>query len=63
LLRHDITLPLFVEVDAILNLACPASPIHYQRDPVQTTKTSFIGAIRCACARQALADQGVAGIN
>ncbi|HEX4635326.1 MAG TPA: UDP-glucuronic acid decarboxylase family protein [Rhizomicrobium sp.] len=45
LLRHDITFPLFVEVDQIYNLACPASPIHYQRDPVQTTKTSVHGAI------------------
>jgi UDP-glucuronate decarboxylase len=45
LLRHDVTHPLFVEVDEIFNLACPASPIHYQRDPVQTTKTSVIGAI------------------
>jgi UDP-glucuronate decarboxylase len=45
LLRHDITFPLFVEVDEIYNLACPASPIHYQRDPVQTTKTSVHGAI------------------
>jgi UDP-glucuronate decarboxylase len=45
LLRHDITHPLFVEVDEIFNLACPASPIHYQRDPVQTTKTSVIGSI------------------
>ncbi len=45
LLRHDVTFPLFVEVDEIYNLACPASPIHYQRDPVQTTKTSVIGAI------------------
>jgi UDP-glucuronate decarboxylase len=44
-LRHDITLPLYVEVDEIYNLACPASPIHYQYDPVQTTKTSVIGAI------------------
>ena len=44
-LRHDITHPLFVEVDEIYNLACPASPIHYQFDPVQTTKTSIIGAI------------------
>ena len=44
-LRHDITFPLYVEVDAIFNLACPASPIHYQFDPVQTTKTSVIGAI------------------
>ena len=44
-LRHDITFPLFVEVDEIFNLACPASPIHYQYDPVQTTKTSVHGAI------------------
>ena len=44
-LRHDITFPLFVEVDAIYNLACPASPIHYQKHPVQTIKTSVIGAI------------------
>lgn len=44
-LRHDICLPLFVEIDAIFNLACPASPIHYQHDPVQTTKTSVHGAI------------------
>ncbi len=44
-IRHDITLPLFVEVDEIYNLACPASPIHYQHDPVQTTKTSVHGAI------------------
>ena len=43
--RHDVTFPLFVEVDAIFNLACPASPIYYQRDPVQTTKTSVHGAI------------------
>jgi UDP-glucuronate decarboxylase len=45
LLRHDVTLPLHVEVDEIYNLACPASPVHYQFDPVQTTKTSVIGAI------------------
>jgi len=45
LLRHDITHPLFVEVDEIFNFACPASPIHYQKDPVQTTKTNVIGAI------------------
>ncbi|NOU35768.1 MAG: SDR family oxidoreductase [Kiritimatiellaceae bacterium] len=45
ILRHDITFPLFVEVDEIFNLACPASPPHYQHDPVQTTKTSVIGAI------------------
>jgi UDP-glucuronate decarboxylase len=45
LMRHDITFPLYVEVDQIYNLACPASPIHYQFDPVQTTKTSVHGAI------------------
>jgi UDP-glucuronate decarboxylase len=45
LVRHDVTFPLYVEVDAIYNLACPASPIHYQFDPVQTTKTSVHGAI------------------
>ena len=45
LMRHDVTFPLFVEVDEIYNLACPASPIHYQYDPVQTTKTSVHGAI------------------
>lgn len=44
-LRHDVTWPLYVEVDEIYNLACPASPVHYQFDPVQTTKTSVIGAI------------------
>jgi UDP-glucuronate decarboxylase len=44
-LRHDVTFPLYVEVDQIYNLACPASPIHYQHDPVQTTKTSVHGAI------------------
>ena len=44
-IRHDITFPLYVEVDEIYNLACPASPIHYQRDPIQTTKTSVLGAI------------------
>src|SRR3569832_2996611 len=45
LLRHDVTMPLYVEVDEIYNLACPASPVHYQHDPVQTTKTSVHGAI------------------
>ena len=45
LMRHDVTFPLYVEVDEIYNLACPASPIHYQSDPVQTTKTSVHGAI------------------
>src|SRR5450631_825722 len=47
LMRHDVTFPLYVEVDEIYNLACPASPVHYQHDPVQTTKTSVHGAI-CA---------------
>jgi UDP-glucuronate decarboxylase len=45
LIRHDVTFPLYVEVDQIFNLACPASPVHYQHDPVQTTKTSVHGAI------------------
>jgi UDP-glucuronate decarboxylase len=44
-MRHDVTFPLYVEVDAIFNLACPASPVHYQHDPVQTTKVSVMGAI------------------
>ena len=44
-IRHDVTIPLYVEVDEIYNLACPASPIHYQHDPVHTTKTSVVGAI------------------
>ncbi|MGB1557532.1 MAG: GDP-mannose 4,6-dehydratase, partial [Oceanococcaceae bacterium] len=45
LIRHDVCFPLYVEVDEIYNLACPASPVHYQHDPVQTTKTSVHGAI------------------
>ncbi|GAA1926463.1 SDR family oxidoreductase [Microbacterium aoyamense] len=45
LIRHDVTFPLYVEVDQIYNLACPASPVHYQHDPVQTTKTSVVGSI------------------
>ena len=45
LMRHDVTFPLYVEVDQIYNLACPASPVHYQYDPVQPTKTSVPGAI------------------
>jgi len=44
-MRHDVTFPLYVEVDGIFNLACPASPVHYQNDPVQTMKTSVIGSI------------------
>jgi len=43
LIRHDVTFPLYIEVDEIYNLACPASPVHYQHDPVQTTKTSVHG--------------------
>jgi len=45
LIRHDVTVPLYLEVDEIFNLACPASPVHYQYDPIQTTKTSVLGAI------------------
>ncbi len=45
LIRHDVTFPIYIEIDEIYNLACPASPVHYQRDPVQTTKTSVHGAI------------------
>ena len=45
IVRHDVTFPLYIEVDEIYNLACPASPVHYQHDPVQTTKTSVHGAI------------------
>jgi UDP-glucuronate decarboxylase len=45
LMRHDVSMPLYVEVDQIYNLACPASPVHYQHDPIQTTKTSVLGAI------------------
>jgi UDP-glucuronate decarboxylase len=44
-IRHDVTFPLYVEVDEIYHLACPASPVHYQRDPVQTTKTAVHGSI------------------
>jgi len=47
-IRHDICFPLYVEVDEIYNLACPASPVHYQRDPVQTTKVSVLGSIKYA---------------
>src|SRR5687768_1879672 len=45
IIRHDVTQPIYVEVDEIYNLACPASPIHYQHDPIQTTKVSVLGAI------------------
>ena len=49
IIRHDVTVPLSVEVDAIYHLACPASPIHYQRFPVQTIKTSVLGSINMFC--------------
>jgi UDP-glucuronate decarboxylase len=49
LCRHDVTMPLYLEVDAIYNPACPASPIHYQRDPVQTLKTCVHGSINLLC--------------
>ena len=62
LLRHDITFPLYVEVDEIYNLACPASPVHYQFDPVQTTKTS-VRRDQHAWARQATQDCRAAGID
>src|SRR3954447_18434046 len=45
LMRHDVTLPLDIDVEGIYNLACPAAPIHYQRDPIQTTRTNVLGAI------------------
>jgi UDP-glucuronate decarboxylase len=45
LIRHDVTIPLFIEIDAIVNMACPASPVHYQKNPVQTLKTSLLGAV------------------
>src|SRR5690606_8168802 len=54
ILRHDITQPLFVEVDEIYNFACPASPLHYQHDPVQTLKTSVLGAMNLLSLAQRL---------
>jgi UDP-glucuronate decarboxylase len=63
LLRHDITFPLYVEVDEIYNLACPASPIHYQRDPVQTTKTSVHGAINMLGLAKRTQGQDPAGLD
>ena len=63
LMRHDVTFPLYVEVDEIFNLACPASPLHYQFDPVQTTKTSVIGAINMLGLAKRLQDQDPSGLN
>ena len=62
-MRHDVTFPLFVEVDEIYNLACPASPIHYQHDPVQTTKTSVHGAINMLGPGQAARLQDPPGLD
>ena len=63
LLRHDITYPLYVEVDQIYNLACPASPIHYQRDPTQTVKTSVHGAINMLGLAKRLHAKNSSGVN
>ena len=63
LLRHDVTFPLYVEVDEIFNLACPASPIHYQFDPVQTTKTSVPGAINMLGLAKRVKAKNPAGVD
>ena len=63
LIRHDVTFPLYVEIDEIYNLACPASPIHYQRDPVQTTKTSVHGAINMLGLAKRVTCQNSAGVD
>jgi hypothetical protein len=63
LIRHDVTFPLYVEVDEIYNLACPASPIHYQHDPVQTTKTSVHGAINMLGLAKRLRARNSAGLD
>ena len=63
LMRHDITYPLYVEVDEIYNLACPASPIHYQFDPVQTTKTSVHGGDQYAGPGKTPQGQDLPGIH
>ena len=62
-MRHDVTFPLYVEVDEIYNLACPASPIHYQHDPVQTTKTSVHGAINMLGLAKRRAGQDPPGLD
>ena len=62
-MRHDVTFPLYVEVDEIYNLACPASPIHYQFDPVQTTKTSVHGAINMLGLAKRVKAQDPAGLH
>ena len=62
-MRHDVTFPLYVEVDEIYNLACPASPIHYQHNPVQTVKTSVLGADQHAGPRQAAGRENLPGLD
>ena len=62
-IRHDVTMPLYVEVDQIYNLACPASPVHYQRDPVQTLKTSVLGALNMLGLAKRLQCPDPAGID
>ena len=63
LIRHDVTFPLFVEVDEIYNLACPASPVHYQHDPVQTIKTCVHGAINMLGLAKRLGVRMIPGIH
>ena len=63
LMRHDVTFPLYVEVDQIYNLACPASPVHYQFDPVQTTKTSVHGAINMLGLAKRVKATDLAGVD
>ena len=63
LLCHDVTFPLYIEVDEIYNLACPASPIHYQHDPVQTTKTTVHGAINMLGLAKRTEVQNLSGVN
>ena len=62
-LRHDITFPLYVEVDQVFNLACPASPVHYQHDPVQTTKTAVHGAINMLGLAKRSESENPAGVH
>src|SRR4029078_8428301 len=63
LIRHDVSLPLYVEVDEIYNLACPASPLHYQHDPVHTTKTSVHGAIKHVGTCEAVAGEDSSSVH
>ena len=63
LMRHDITYPMYIEVDEIYNLACPASPIHYQNDPVQTTKVNVHGSINMLGTCKASEDKDHAGLH